>query len=298
MNEYERILQLVQELRERLDQLETEVNQLRTAPPSGERSLMAGAGSPYDLSKVIPPTRTDEPDSIVGGQPTRGFPDCVALGNGSRYFCSGTLIAPNLVVTARHCATAGITQVFVGGYDVNQPETGKIVGVKRDAAGKYAIYEHPEADLMVVVLEHDSKISPRHIAQGDEIAQSDTKKAYLVGFGTIDFDGTKGFGLKRRVTVPITTLGCEEPGQYGCKQGTEMVAGHRGLSKDSCRGDSGGPLYIQGPEGDYYLLGATSRGISGPGLRTCGDGGIYVRVDQFVEWIREQTGVDVPGPLL
>ena len=75
-----------------------------------------------------------------------------------------------------------------------------------------------------------------------------------------------------------------------------MVAGHRGLRMDSCKGDSGGPLYIEDREGEYYLLGATSRGAR-DALTTCGDGGIYVRVDLCLDWIREVTGVEIGGPL-
>jgi secreted trypsin-like serine protease len=71
-----------------------------------------------------------------------------------------------------------------------------------------------------------------------------------------------------------------------------MVAGHRGLLLDSCRGDSGGPLYIRNTDGEYFLIGATSRGIR-DSFTTCGDGGIYVRVDLCLDWIRNVTGVAI-----
>ena len=243
--------------------------------------------SPYDLDRAIPPTPTPTPDSIVGGEETRDFPDCAALGNDQVFFCSGTLIAPTVVVSARHCATdAGLgepTRVFLQGYDVARPDTGETMGVKR-------LFTHPRADLLLLVLERPSTVRPRPIAQGHLVAATE---ATLVGFGTVDFNGRRGYGVKRRVDgIPIASLQCEEDEsriRYGC-QPWEMVAGHRGLSRDTCKGDSGGPLYIQGPTGEYYLLGATSRGVRG-GRRPCGDGGIYVRVDQFIAWIEEKTGV-------
>ena len=147
------------------------------------------------------------------------------------------------------------------------------------------------------MLKKPSTVTPRHIAQGPEVR---AEKATLAGFGRIDFNGTFGFGIKRKVEVPITSLGCssnDDVNNFACRQGIEIVAGHRGLSKDSCRGDSGGPLYILGENG-HYLLGATSRGITGPNTRVCGDGGIYTRVDQFIDWITEKTGVAIEGPLL
>lgn len=53
-----------------------------------------------------------------------------------------------------------------------------------------------------------------------------------------------GYGVKRMVDVPITSLGCttqQEADDFGCERGKEIVAGHRGLLKDSCRGDSVAP---------------------------------------------------------
>ena len=44
---------------------------------------------------------------IVGGIPTRDYPDCVAVGGASGWCCSGTLVASNVVVTAGHCVQGG-----------------------------------------------------------------------------------------------------------------------------------------------------------------------------------------------
>jgi Trypsin len=249
----------------------------------------ANAATRFNPAQVIPPTQTDIPDSIVGGIPTNEFPDCCAVGNVNEgFFCSGTLIASNLVVTAAHCQ--GVSQVFIGGSDVTRVHEGELIIVQDDIIIK-------DADLRVLVLERDSTVPPRHVAQGYEV-QGGT--ALLVGFGNIDFNGSIGYGLKRKVEVPISSLDCsgnKDDLRFGCKRGQELVAGHRGLNRDSCTGDSGGPLYIASLEGDFFLLGATSRGISGTG-RACGDGGIYVRVDQFLDEIRRLTRVDIEGPRL
>jgi Trypsin len=241
----------------------------------------------YDRAKVIPPTRTDEPDSIVGGIPTEDFPECCAVGNADGYFCTGTLIAPTVVVTARHCDP--VDRVFVGGSDVANASGGETIMV----SGQHV---HREADLRVLVLQQQAKTGPCHVAQGLE-AQGES--ALLVGFGTIDHDGRQGYGIKRKVEVPITALDCGSAQlmiETGCRAG-EMVAGHRGLDRDSCLGDSGGPLYVQGTEGAYYLLAATSRGVRDAD-QECGDGGIYVRIDRYLDWIREVTGIQIEGSLL
>jgi secreted trypsin-like serine protease len=283
MASLEHILELLDELRAEVRQMADE----RLSAPGPEGS----SGGPFNTAKVIPPTRTDDLDSIVGGRPTMGFPECVAVGGAQGFFCSGTLIAPNVVITAKHCAALPVTRVFLNGSDVRDPSAAEIINVK-------SRHLHPQNDIMLLVLERNSSVTPAHIAQGPEIAAAAPTEATLVGFGTVDFAGSFGYGVKRRVEVPIASLLCQGPddaADFGCVPGKEMVAGHRGLDRDSCKGDSGGPLYIKSADGEFYLLGATSRGI---GSRTCGDGGIYVRVDQFIDWIEEQTGAAIEGPRL
>jgi hypothetical protein len=299
-----RIERLAAELQSRLDELRQEIAQMqgKSDGRATRRTLRSfpnlqgqAAASPYDLSKVIPPTKTEKIDSIVGGRPTFEFPDCAAVGIEGQFFCSGTLIASNVVVTAKHCTEQEngpdipITHVFLKGHDVDIPSSGKIYLVKEQ-------FKHESADLMVLVLEDEvTDIEPRHVAQGDEINDETTETAHLVGFGTIDFNGMVGYGIKREVDVPIESLDCTDS-PNGCLEGVELIAGHRGLNLDSCSGDSGGPLYIESSSGAYHLLGATSRGLSGG--RVCGDGGIYVRVDRHIDWIRQVTGIDIPGPTI
>src|SRR5690606_32330683 len=103
-----------------------------------------------------------------------------------------------------------------------------------------------------------ASVAPRPIALGADNAPP--AEALFAGFGTIDRDGKLGFGRKRYVRLPITSLGCDgtgDPKRYGCRQGSELVAGGQG--RDSSRGDAGGPLYVAGPDGSYGLLATCSR---------------------------------------
>ena len=62
------------------------------------------------------------------------------------------------------------------------------------------------------------------------------------------------------------------------------MAGKPLFLHDTCKGDSGGPFFVQDAKGRWLLAGVTSRGTD---LATsmCGDGGIYVRVDAYAKWI-------------
>ena len=222
---------------------------------------------------------------------TDGYPDCCAVGNEFMgYFCTGTLIAPDVVLTARHCAEQfNITRVFLKGNDVSKPQQGETINVKQTHP-----HPDPRVDLMLLVLEKPSEKveTPRAIARA---AHAKAKEALVVGFGRINPAGTKGYGQKRKAKVPVMTPDCREiddQAQYGCWTEIELVAGHRGLKRDTCEGDSGGPLYVEDDDGSLVLLGVTSRGVRGPG-KPCGNGGVYVRADRFRDWIRDQTGAEV-----
>jgi endonuclease G len=240
---------------------------------------------------VIKPTRIEGVQKIIDGVkvPPSELQDCCAVGDDVEFYCTGTLIAPTLVVTARHCT--GATRVFFG-TNIANLGAGQVISVARK-------HSHPSQDLQVLELASaPAGIAPRHIAQGGEVSGN---TCILAGFGATEITGKFGYGEKRKLEkMPIVSLLCQgagERGQFGCKPGAEMVAGQRGLVKDSCSGDSGGPLYIDQSDGSKALLGVTSRGVRNSSSE-CGDGGIYVRVDQFVDWIKQETGVSIPGPSL
>ena len=290
MVDVEQILKMLDDLLARVEEIKAAVAGLQERAP---------AAAPPGPANVIPPTRTDDPDSIVGGKRVRrgDFADCCAVGDETEWYCSGTLIAPNVVVTAGHCDLT--TRVYLKGNDVSRAGGAEIINIKKvtDDSGFESLldfrHRNPKVDLRVLVLERDSTVPPRRIARESDLAG--VSEATLVGFGMVDLAGKVGYGVKRRVKVPLMTLDCTEPGladKFGCREGYEIVAGHRGLLRDSCKGDSGGPLYIQAEDGSYLLLGATARGAWGR-ANECGDGGIYVRVDQFLDWIREVTGAAI-----
>src|SRR6478736_577546 len=71
----------------------------------------------FDDETFVANNRQFDPNDtrIIGGEPTSDFPECVAVGNDNRFCCTGTLIAPQVVVTAGHCAARGCsTRIFIG----------------------------------------------------------------------------------------------------------------------------------------------------------------------------------------
>jgi hypothetical protein len=217
---------------------------------------------------------------VVGGIPTHDYPDCVAVGSSSAWCCSGTLVAPNVVVTAAHCKDGDCCARVLVGEDVTDP-TARVIEV-RHATSHPDYTPEPTHDLCVLVLDEDADVAPRGIA--DETMLRTAMSVRLAGYGRTDVEGTTGYGRRRIVDVPLAST---DP-KFGADPESEFVAGAPFLDRDACTGDSGGPAYIQGDDG-WYLAGATSRATRST-FRRCGDGGIYTWVRAYLRWIR-----DVPG---
>jgi hypothetical protein len=233
----------------------------------------------------------DQPQRIVGGVETTEYPDCVAVGDAFRFDCTGTLIAPDVVVTAGHCYVDGAMRVAIG-VDVTRPD--KIVPVRKtvrhpDYGGPAGRYRN---DLTLLFLaEPVTGVPPRVIAT---TAQADAARDVLVvGYGTTDADGRFGFGRRRLAVLPVACAGCDGcDASFGCNAGFELVAGRLALGRDSCAGDSGGPIYVS-DRANVVVAGATSRAVRGS-PHDCGDGGIYVRLDKYQRWIDEQIAANRP----
>jgi secreted trypsin-like serine protease len=238
---------------------------------------------------------------IVGGSPVldKEFHDCVAIlcgGQGAQWdsACTGTLIAKNIVVTAGHCqCQMNASRVFVGNDITGEGKTVKVAKQVRHPKYHTANIHN---DLMVLVLESEIiEVPPRKIAPSEMI--DGAKFARAVGFGTIDATGTFGYGKKRQVDLPIVSNSCQAKANgmddqkaFQCDPGLELVAGKPLLEKDTCSGDSGGPLYVTDGQGGLLLAGATSRGTPNS-PHNCGDGGVYVRVDRYLDWIHSIANI-------
>lgn len=221
-------------------------------------------------------------DRIVGGVPTPDFPDCVAIGTGTGWCCSGTLVAPNVVVTAAHCVAGDCSERIFVGEDVAFPGDGQVIRVLDAVAHPGYQPASPVNDLAVLVLAEEADVPPRAIADAQTLRAAATVR--LAGYGNTDVASSGGYGRRRMVDVPIASA---DP-KYGADAETEFVAGAPFLNRDSCNGDSGGPAYVQAGDG-WYLAGATSRATASS-RRPCGDGGIYTAVSAHLEWVRSVPG--------
>jgi len=67
---------------------------------------------------------------------------------------------------------------------------------------------------------------------------------------------------------------------------TMICAGYAEGGKDTCLGDSGGPLQCPAPDGRWKLIGLIS---FGDGCAERKKPGVYTRVEHFIDWIKERV---------
>jgi hypothetical protein len=222
--------------------------------------------------------------SIFEGDLTSNFPECVLVGKTSEFCCSGVLIDRKVVLTAAHC-TGGFgcaaSRIGIG----NDQDGGNLRTVNVATVRKHPDFD-PETllnDVAALILEDEvNDISPAEFATTGEIDAATSVRA--VGFGFTDADEILGFGRKRETDITIRSRACLGAGhadKFGCHADLELVAQDVNVA-DTCRGDSGGPIYVN-VNGTFLLAGITSRPIKG--TTGCGGGGIYPRIDAYTDFI-------------
>lgn len=254
----------------------------------GDTGLSEGSGDGQ-------PDLGDGPEGwspVVGGSQSAAgrWPDTAGIVMGGYVGCTGTLIAPDVVLTAGHCI-GGISAVILDTNDYTSG--GERIRVKSE-------HEYPSSwttvDVGLLILEEESSVEPRVIARDcvlDEL--HDGAPVTIVGYGATDIWGQQ-YGTKlMEADTTVNDHDCSDLWS-GCNAsvspGGEISAGGDGV--DACYGDSGGPLYLQTSWGDF-LVGVTSRSYANV-WAPCEEGGIYGRPDAVIDWIEQKSGRTLAEP--
>jgi len=247
---------------------------------------------------------------VGGGDAYYGEAPWQALVKEAKFFgfwkynkCGAVLVSHNWVITAAHCNSGlfGSLHVIFGEYNLKTPEmittdNGFVESQPVVRRAKRVIihpkYNHMtlENDLALIELdadvEYERHIQPICLPEKDKDFVG--SEAYVSGWGVLSYQDRNIPEVLQIVKVPIVSNEeCEQMYRKAkhnfVARKTIVCAGYAIGGKDSCEGDSGGPLAVRdGPEGRWTLVGIVSNGIkcAEPNLP-----GIYTRISAYNDWI-------------
>ncbi|XP_037814478.1 phenoloxidase-activating factor 2-like isoform X1 [Lucilia sericata] len=218
------------------------------------------------------------------------------------YDCGGSLIAPNVVLTASHCVfNRKVQQLVVRGGEWDTQNENEILShvdkhvkeiIVHENYNKGALYN----DVALLILEDDFvwQENIRPICLPELNANFDGSRCYATGWGKDKFGRDSIYqAILKKIDLPVvprdtcqkylrnTRLGL----YFNLHESFICAGGEKG--KDMCKGDGGSPLVcpIPGVKNRYYQAGIVAWGI---GCAEENIPGVYANVAYLRPWISEK----------
>lgn len=185
--------------------------------------------------------------------------------DGYLFRCAGTLVAPDVILTAAHCNLEQEDEtfaIFMGEFDVTNPfDQEPAYSVVEVAIHPYFDYATQNYDFMLLRLDREAKGYP--FMSLDDGSYGNTLKTLMgedltvMGWGAINEEGNTTDVLRETTVQAYDTDTCVR--QYGDLV-REAVLCALASYTDSCQGDSGGPLIFKSNKDGDVQIGIVSKG--------------------------------------
>ncbi|XP_037941501.1 trypsin-like [Teleopsis dalmanni] len=232
---------------------------------------------------------------IVGGQETvtHQYPWMAMLLSRGSFYCGGTLINDQYVLTAAHCVKGFRKTLITIRLLEHNRRNSSVHKIDRNVD---KIFIHPDystrtfdSDIALIRMSEPVEVNDllRPVCMPDPDKSFAGENAVATGWGALSQGGSVSQTLQE-VEVPIISQEACRGSKYGPSITDNMLcAGYDEGGKDACQGDSGGPLHvIVNNTKEHQLAGITSWG---EGCAKPNTPGVYTRVNNFNTWIANRT---------
>ena len=189
-------------------------------------SLAAAAVVGVLVAPSAAPAAPAGPDPIIGGGTVSSAPWAAAVLSNGSFTCSGTIIAPEWVLTARHCIS-GTMSVRVG--SVNRTSG----GVTRTVTSTSTRYD-------LALMRLSSPVSTTYVTLSSAYPPVNSTN-YIYGWGMTCYSGCSASTVLKTASVRVTSTNVTDA--YGGR----AIRSTR-INGNAWRGDSGGPQFYNGAQ--------------------------------------------------
>lgn len=239
------------------------------------------------------PSREAPPPPIVNGEATDDYPQAVMLRHATAdwravFICTGTLIAPDVVLTAAHCLTdpdhLGLTELHVYMGTVWTPDAAERPADDWQTHPDYAVSPDGatiQSDMGIVHLAEPYDLDGE-VLNAQPITDADIGRSFrYVGWGSSGDTANDAGYVKRVADIPM--IGTEG----------EFILGYDGeRGSATCGGDSGGPVFGLRDGVVSALAAVHSFGRDDDGTLCAGSISGDTRVDLYLDWIATFADVE------
>ena len=217
------------------------------------------------------------------------------------YLCGASIINQYWLLTAAHCIEEGNQIIDAESITVGVGSSSYYAGLFGAGGDEYQVEEvishsgynwSMNNDIALLKLAEpiafNDDVQPISIICSDQVsagAQDVGVTTTITGWG--DTEGTTTSTSLQYIEVPIISPNNPGLGNININSTTQFFAGAIDGGMDSCQGDSGGPVAVRNVEDtDWLLIGITSWGY---GCADDGYPGVYTKVSNYINWIRNNT---------